>query len=292
MIPDTIKHLGAEFHHAAEGVGEALQRLERARLDRLAFLRQCSKDSTARLAALKEEVRALPEQIAKCDAEAARLESQTAEDLLRQALEAGRQEQPQPELYRPGLPPERLRKVWAEWEMVDGVVYVFQGNKYRCTYRPTTEWWDIGAEHTWHASYRPHGATWAEVEAKADEAEREQGELCPIGSQAIYSAHAGARGRSVFALRGHWLGSARKQGKTGSTLLDLTKLPPGTVCETLEDIPRWNGRTIAAGVRFTLRDTSAAEGDEFPMVVTTNGENAYCIPALVPARVVKEGGER
>ena len=87
MTTDTIKHLGAEFHHAADGVGEALRRLEHARADRLAFLRRCSKDSTARLATLKEEVRTLPEQIAKWDAEAARLESQTAEDLLRQALE-------------------------------------------------------------------------------------------------------------------------------------------------------------------------------------------------------------
>ena len=52
MTTDTIKQLGAEFHHAADGVGEALQRLENARADRLAFLRQCSKDSTARLAAL------------------------------------------------------------------------------------------------------------------------------------------------------------------------------------------------------------------------------------------------
>lgn len=87
MTTDTIKHLGAEFHHAADGVGEALQRLEHARADRLAFLRRCSKDSAARLTALKEEVRTLPEQIAKWDAEAARLESQTGLDLLRQALE-------------------------------------------------------------------------------------------------------------------------------------------------------------------------------------------------------------
>jgi len=263
MTTDTIKHLGAEVHHAADGVGEALQRLERARTARLAFLRECSKDSTARLAMLKEEVRTLPEQIAKWDAEAARLESQTAEDLLRQALEraqkcdgdhigppcsdkqcwlrdpeeaeqptmscpsckreypdfdgagvvfcdpkqggcgfcrhvelkgqpmgdktvmvctacweAQEEEQPKPEPYRAGLPPERLRKVWAEWEMVDGVVYVFQGNKYRCTYRPLTEWWDIGAEHTWRASYRPHGATWARVEAMADEAEKPKCPAC------------------------------------------------------------------------------------------------------------------
>ena len=60
MTTDAIKHLGAKFHHAADGVGEALLRLEHARADRLAFLRQCSKDSTARLATLKEELRTLP----------------------------------------------------------------------------------------------------------------------------------------------------------------------------------------------------------------------------------------
>lgn len=89
MIPDTIKHLGAEFHHAADGVGEALQRLEHARTDRLTFLRSCSKDSTTRLAALREEVRTLEEQITKWDAEAARLESQTAGRARRYARDMG-----------------------------------------------------------------------------------------------------------------------------------------------------------------------------------------------------------
>ena len=85
---EALREMGAEFHHAAGKCKEALRAMESARLDRLAFLRhrlaflrQCSKDSTARLATLKEELRTLPEQIAKWDAEAARLESQTAEDL-------------------------------------------------------------------------------------------------------------------------------------------------------------------------------------------------------------------
>ena len=83
MTIDTIKHLGAEFHRAADSLADTL-----ARLERLTFLRRRSKDGTARLAAIREELRTLPEQIAKWDAEAARLESQTAEDLLRQALDA------------------------------------------------------------------------------------------------------------------------------------------------------------------------------------------------------------
>lgn len=255
-----------DIQTAARALMEAA---ERARRDALVNLEAERIDCRA----LIRKYDAARERLARLDAEYARVEAQKIEDIARQALERAQkcdgdhigpicadkqcwlreppeeEEQPKPEPYRAGLPPERLRKVWAEWEMVDGVVYVFRGNKYRCAYRPPTEWWDIGAEHTWRASYRPHGATWARVEAMADEAEK-------------------------------------------PTLLDLTKLPPGTVCEALEDIPRWNGRTIAAGVRFTLRDQSIVEGDKFPIIVTTNGENAYCIPALVPARVVKEGGEQ
>jgi hypothetical protein len=269
MTTDTIKHLGAEFHRAADSLADTLARLDNARLERLTFLRRCSKDSTARLAAIKEELRTLPEQIAKWDAEAARLESQTAEDLLQQALEPkggdphalelesrGQVTPPsvgkaEGEPYRAGLPPERLRKVWAEWEDAEGDVVTFKGDRFSwSTWRQANR----GAliEHftaSDRPALRPHGATWARVEALADEAEK-------------------------------------------PTLLDLTKLPPGTVCEALDDIPRWNGRTIAAGVRFTLRDTTTTEGDEFPMVVTTDGKNSYCIPYVVAARVVKEGGEQ
>ncbi len=78
--------LGAEFHHAAKETTEALRHIDEARKERILFLRKCSTDNGARLAALKEEISTLPEQIAKWDAEAVRLESQTAEDLLRQAL--------------------------------------------------------------------------------------------------------------------------------------------------------------------------------------------------------------
>ena len=72
MTTDTIKQLGAEFHRAADSLADTMAQLDNARLERLTFL-----------AALKEAVRTLPEQIAKWDAEAARLESQTAEDPLR-----------------------------------------------------------------------------------------------------------------------------------------------------------------------------------------------------------------
>jgi hypothetical protein len=176
MTTDTIRHLGAEFHRAADSLADTLARLDMARTARLAFLRECSKDSTARLAALKEEIRTLPEQIAKWDAEAARLESQTAEDLLRQALEPVH-EKPKPEPYRAGLPPERLRKVWAEWDVTptDDVV-TFRDGEYNFASWGNGEgplWWPLADTKDWSKySLRPHGATWARVEAMADEAER------------------------------------------------------------------------------------------------------------------------
>ena len=163
------------------------------------------------------------------------------------------EEKSTPEPYRAGLPPERLRKVWAEWEMVDGVVYVFQGNKYRCAYRPTTEWWDIGAEHTWRASYRPHGKSWSEVEAMADEAEK----------------------------------------PAEPKMLDLTKLPPGTVCEAVGEIAvPCVFLKLKVGRRFSVVEVMqppTAEGEDVRVLI---GDDTWALPALVPARVVKEGGEQ
>lgn len=254
MSTETATRLttrGAEFHHAAKETMEALRHIDEARKERILFLRKCSTDNGARLAAIKEELRTLPEQIAKWDAEAARLESQTAEDLLRQALEPVRQEQLKPEPYRVGLPPERLRKVWAEWEHIDGPIYEFHGSKYRWKQNPLEQpWWDIGPEHTWSNRYRPHGATWAQVEAMADEAEK----------------------------------------KPAPTLLDLTKLPPGTVCEAEGEILTCLGKRIKPGKVFRIVEPDDGRGDEHPTNIEIEFA-VFSIPALVPARVVKEGGE-
>ena len=250
MTIDTIKHLGAEFHRAADSLADTLARLDNARLERLTFLRRCSKDSTARLAAIKEELRTLPEQIAKWDAEAARLESQTAEDLLRQALEPVQEEKPEP--YRAGLPPERLRKVWAEWKEKHSGVYVFRKSSYRSS-AWLADWADskIGTENNWRNHlFRPHGATWARVEAMADEAEK----------------------------------------KPPPALLDLTKLPPGTVCEAVGDIRTYLGRCIQPGEVFRIVEPDDELGDRHPTKIEIDG-GFYSVPALVPARVVKEGGE-
>lgn len=297
MTIDTIKHLGAEFHRAADSLADTLVRLDNARLERLQFLRQCSKDSAAGLAALKEAVRALPEQIAKWDAEAARLESQTAEDLLRQALEPARKcdgdhkgplcadrqcwlrcpdcgqgehfsaacgavvlhpqppgevieaplTQPKPEPYRAGLPPERLRKVRAEWEVLergepDDLLLVFSTDGRLCKWADGREWFAVVEGSTiWdERSMRPHGATWARVEAMADEAEK-------------------------------------------PTLLDLTKLPPGTVCEATGQIAR-GSHVILPGERFAFAGSST---EFLARVRVIERDESFDVPTVVYARVVE-----
>lgn len=250
MIIDTIKHLGAEFHRAADSLADTLARLDNARLDRLAFLRRCSKESTARLAAIKEELRALPVIFMTRAPSVAALRA--AEDLLRRALEPA-QEQPKPEPYRAGLPPERLRKVWAEWEEKDSGLVDFRGNEYRGTmgdgsrdwrWRPMAELGGFADVKLW--AFRPHSATWARVEAMADAAEK-------------------------------------------PTLLDLTKLPPGTVCEATKFFGIYNsGIMLNAGDRFCV--VAQADGD-LPVLIEVGGKD-WWLSALVPARVVKEGGEQ
>lgn len=245
MTIDTIKHLGVEFHRAADSLADTLARLDNARLERLTFLRRRSKDGTARLATFKEEIRTLPEQIAKWDAEAARLESQTTEDLLRQALELA-QEKPEP--YRAGLPPERLRKVWAEWEDEEGDILKFSqdGQEFDwirvgiAQFSPADVRWEPVKELDSAERFRPHGATWAQVEAMADEAEK----------------------------------------KPAPTLLDLTKLPPGTEVQLMEACNTSGGYRLALGQKVKIAGVG----------ITENDGSTWVISALVPARVVKEGG--
>jgi hypothetical protein len=189
------------------------------------------------------------------DISGARLESQTAEDLLRQALEPARKEKPEP--HRAGLPPERLRKVWAEWDVQErggpaDLPLEFSQDGRLCRWADGKEWFAvIEASAIWDGrTFRPHGATWSRVEAMADEAEK-------------------------------------------PTLLDLTKLPPGTVCEALGVIQRASMPSIivAAGELFRIHKSDAVR-DEMAMIesYSTSGLG-YWVPALVPARVVKEGGE-
>lgn len=301
MTTDAIKHLGTEFHRAADSLADTLARLDNARLERLTFLRRCSKDSTARLAAIKEELRTLPEQIAKWDAEAARLESQTAEDLLRQALGAvvlhpqlpgevieAPLTQPAPEPYRAGLPPERLRTAWAQWEEKDSGLVDFRGNEYRGTmgdgtrdqrWRPMAELGGFADRNLW--AFRPHGATWARVEAMADEAERaacDHTGHCERGTSCDCKCH---KPGLVYA-------NDPKPTPAAPTLLDLTKLPPGTVCEATGQIAR-GSHVILPGERFAFAGSST---EFLARVRVIERDESFDVPTMVHARVVKEGGEQ
>jgi hypothetical protein len=271
MTTDTIKHLGAEFHRAADSLADALARLDNARLDRLAFLRRCSKDSTARLAALKEKVRTLPEQIAKWDAEAARLESQTAEDLLRQALE------PMPKcdaeraaehvtvaafdpsrheggpdgvlcLHFAWIPPEFFAH-HTTWETPSGK----QMRSADVLAIAALEW-------------RPVGATWAEVKATVMQPTVKPAEDEDPIEKAFWRY---------------------------CMLIDKTQKTARVRAGYLE-APYPNRDAFKIAVRATVFGLGVPATSFTPRRVAIASDEVvetYAIPALVPARVVKEGGE-
>ena len=176
--PEALREMGAEFHHAAAKCDDALHALESARRDRITFLREAIKRKEERLSDIKEEVRRLPEQIAKWEAERARLELQTGLDLLR-AVVAERGENPaEPPVcdnpFVPGLPPLRLREVWAEWEDDDGDVVTFKGERYRYSSWPSSDADQLigdGSEWSSQNPLRPHGATWEHVKRLAEKKE-------------------------------------------------------------------------------------------------------------------------
>ena len=212
-IVERVKNLGPEWHHTASKLEDAARAAEDARAHRLAFLENCLTQTTDRLARLKEQIRTLPEQIAKWEAERARLESQTGIDLLRavvaetptsgepvytakppgQVLVNGKPEDP----FVPGLPPLRLREVWAEWEDKEGDVATFKGERYRYSSWPSSDADQlIGDGSEWSSQYplRPHGKTRAEVEAMADAAERKPALLdlrgLKVGTTVLFEADA------------------------------------------------------------------------------------------------------
>lgn len=85
-----------------------------------------------------------------------------------------------------------------------------------------------------------------------------------------------------------WLRDPPEEDEEKPTLLDLTKLPPGTVCEATNFFPIYNsGKMMHTTDRF--RTQRVASG-ELPVLAVV-GEDLWWFPALVPARVVKEGGE-
>ncbi len=97
--PEALREMGVDFTYAADALSDTMRHLEQGMEARLKFLRRCVTENTDRLAKLKEEVRTLPEQIAKWEAERARLESQTGLDLLR-AVVTGRAPEPEQPMMR------------------------------------------------------------------------------------------------------------------------------------------------------------------------------------------------
>lgn len=85
------------------------------------------------------------------------------------------------EPFRAGLPPERLRKVWAEWEEKGSGLIDFRGDKFRGTFgdgsrdhrwRPMAELGGFADAALW--AFRPHGTTWTHVERLAQEREAQE----------------------------------------------------------------------------------------------------------------------
>lgn len=75
--------------------------------------------------------------------------------------------------FRPGLPPEALRKICAEWESeVDRCLFEFAQDGLRFRWRERAgswgRWFALPASGI-QDHYRPHGKTWAEIEAMAAE---------------------------------------------------------------------------------------------------------------------------
>lgn len=88
-----------EFALAKTTLDETLQRIEKARQDRLAAVRKYLEMSETELERVKKQALALPTDIARYRAEIARLEATTGADILREAMG---QKQPQTdELPRP-----------------------------------------------------------------------------------------------------------------------------------------------------------------------------------------------
>ena len=220
QLIERVKSLGPEWNHAASKLEDAVRSMETAREHRVAFLERCLTETTQRLAKLKEELRTLPEQIAKWEAERAHLEASTAVGLVMgeaagrvkcdgdhagppcadrecwnrcercrqtahdgecgavvytaklpgQVLVNGKPEDP----FVPGLPPLRLREVWAEWEDKEGDVATFKGERYRYSSWPSSDAdQHIGDGSEWSSQYplRPHGATWEHVKRLAEKKE-------------------------------------------------------------------------------------------------------------------------
>ena len=283
-------------------MADLLQTADRCRLERIAQIDHLLPGMRENLKRAEDTVRTCPAEITKLEAEKRELEALTPEAAVREMLPEGDRKllafrcgackktwafpeslrfcpecrtkleavaaeapaKPTEEPFVPGLPPEELRKVWAEWEMADGVVYVFQGNKYRCTYRPATEWWDIGDGHTWHASYRPHGKTRAEVEAMADAAEKPDEPKQPAPP-------------ALLDLRTVRMDSEHAEPDTLIANADLYDTGRN---------PTEHHASVKKGEKFTVERAAADHGQGPRVKVLLDGGSGVFIAAMQPAHVV------
>ena len=361
QLIERVKSLGPEWNHAASKLEDAVRSMETAREHRVAFLERCLTETTQRLAKLKEELRTLPEQIAKWEAEREHLEASTAVGLVMgeaagrvkcdgdhagppcadrecwnrcercrqtahdgecgavvytaklpgQVLVNGKPEDP----FVPGLPPLRLREVWAEWEDEDDPsrqIVIFKGDTYRWSFwhakAPDNE---IGERQFSGISLRPRGKTWKEVEAMADARERQKHRepapcTCKPGRQTFLICD----GCKDMLPNGLWMQAtetpmpARRAAEMEvekfladkgrakpepPALLNLRTLKVGTVCEATADIQMCRITIhIAKGACFAVvedHDAQRLPGEASVRVDARDG--SWRIPALVPARVVE-----
>ena len=194
QLIERVKSLGVEFWQPSETLEAMLKQTEAARIMRIDRLKDFVRINAERLAKIKEEIRTLPEQIAKWEAERAHLEASTAVGLVMgrevkpesgelvytakppgQVLVDGKQEDP----FIPGLPPLRLREAWAEWCILErgepaDFPLVFSRDGLLCKWADGKEWFAVvETSAIWEGrTFRPHGKTRAEVEAMADAAEQ------------------------------------------------------------------------------------------------------------------------
>ena len=200
------------------------------------------------------------------------------------------QEQPKPEPHRAGLPPERLRKVWAEWDVQErggpaDLPLEFSQDGRLCRWADGKEWFAvIETSAIWDGrTFRPHGATWARVEEMADEAERALPRPVANCGQVAADGTCGHPNALTPECHDGVVCSVKAEKQAEPTLLDLTKLPPGTVCEATE-----NG-FFAKGWRYRI--LGHLGGLVRVSTVEWGGEGEVLIDPMQPARVVKEGGE-
>ena len=246
-IVERVKNLGPEWHHAAGKLEDAVRAAETARADRIAFMGKCIASTTDRLAKLKEEIRTLPEQIEKWEAERAHLEASTAVGLMMGDVKGGDDHRPdEPSKSAdtdnavessdgPDVAPPSVGK--AEGAS-NPFAYRFDGAGYQVSTDPTRKWYAITG--VWEAGYRPHGKTRAEIEAMADAREKQEAEK-----------------------------------PEPPALLDLRTLKVGDEVQLMEACHTLGGYRLVVGQKVRIAGVSIAEKDGSTWTVTP------CVPARV-----------